>query len=330
MVVSTTAQRQPWTVTEAMDAIKYRLGGDVNALLDPNEIVNEAGELLAQMNDWEWLNVRSARIDKRAMITWTTGATWTEGTLTLSLPAGTLDDYTLLPGDVVDIESGTDTKIGQYKIESVSTDDLVLDRSLQTTGGTASAILGRMDNDTSALPDDFQAIVPPAAISATDSLIDGVYLTSQMDILRRRTNQVDVTSNWNFYGVVTWSGSPPIPLLEVYPRSTTDQPAQFTVFYKRGWKRVNAPTDKVDIPPYCRPLFREILMAVAKGRARPEQYGEVYQLLDPIYESREFMVAIEHDGMIQPTHGRLRGGQVKSMPRGHRHRLISTEVDSPT
>lgn len=292
------------SVTHALANIRHTLGGgELSIELDKMGVLNQAGEYLINMHPWHWLVGRTSLLDLRGLVTGTT-ATWT-ATGNILTDAGAFASYTFVAGDKLEVKSGTGATTGFYTVASRVDDD-----SVTLTGSIAAGDLAtgdidyRLTTNTVALPDDFRDIV---GISATDSLLYGVQLTSLEQILRNRTSQVEVTTSWDFQAAVVWDGSPPVPLLEVWPDQSTNQTGAWTIFYRGGWARLSGDSVNIDVPEFLDSLYLRLVRAWARGYEREDEMP-MEEHLFRIKNSPEFIDAAKRDGMIQPYRGRLAGG----------------------
>jgi len=166
-------------------------------------------------------------------------------------------------------------------------------------------------------PDDVQYLdVSPmqiVSISATDSLLYGVRLTSLEQILQNRTSQIEVTTSWNYQAAISYAGSPPVPVLEIWPNPSSNQAGVFTIFYHSRWTRLSSDSVNIDVPQFLDSLYLRIVRAFARGYER-EDDGDMDERLGMIMNGPEYKMALRSDGAIQPYFGRLRGGGPGSVP----------------
>jgi len=320
--------------------IRHVLGGDLAPELTPMDIVKEGADLLSGMHTWRFLGSRQTRLDLRGIVV-VTNATYTHATRTVTL-TGAFAGWDFLTGDRLEVTAGTGVVIAAnnfgstFEIASRTDDDniVLLGDGLGAAADGSADIVGRIPNDSVALPSDFlQAIT----ISATNSVINGMKWTTAADLLRKRTSQVDVSSSWNYYGFVNWdvtADGGAFPLLDIWPTPQDNDVEAFSLFYRRRIVVADEETAAVPIPA-DRPLVNSVLIRlcrmIALGYEEGEEAGKpsIDDLLDRFMEGRLWHSAKKQDGLIQPTMGPLKGGAVQRMPRGYR-KLLSTEVDAPT
>lgn len=292
------------SVNHALDHIRHTLGGgNLSIELDELGILNQAGEYLISMHPWHWLVGRSALINLRTSVSGTT-ATWTASGNILT-ETGAFEDYSFVSGDVIEITDGTGATTGFYEVSSRTDDDnIVLSGSISSSNLATGDIEWNIQANSCTLPSDFRDIVD---ITSTDSTLYDVRQTTLSQLLRYRTSQPFVTGDWNYAVAVSWSGSPPVPILELYPSSQSIQNGAFTIFYRGGWDRVTTDSANIDVPEFIDSLFLRLVRAFARGYER-EDSVTMNQLLLEIQQGPEFVMAARRDGMIQPYKSRLTGG----------------------
>ncbi len=319
------------SVIHALENMRHTLGGgEISVELDKRGILNQAGEYLINMHPWRWSVGRSALMDLRGFVTGLT-ATWTEATLTLT-STGSFADYTLVPGDQLEINAGTGVTTGFYTIVTNPDDDTITaDASISSANVNLATgdIDFKVHTDSTALPDDFRDIL---SISATDSLLYGVRLTSLEQILQNRTSQIEVTTSWNYQGAVAYAGTPPTPILEIWPSPTANQPGVFTIFYRSGWTRLAGDSVNVRIPEFLDSLYLRLVRLFARGYEREDAFP-IEEALFRLRSSPEFLDAARRDGMTQPYYGRLRGGGSATHSRhfgANKYAYIANTIGSPS
>jgi len=311
--------------------MEHAAHGPLSADLTPDDIVERCGHYLHSLQEWRWIIPRTEQLALRAKIT-ITGASWTNATLLLSVANSELDNYTFVSGDTIDITSGTNTTTGRYKVTAVSGDDLTLATSI---GATASAVAATMENNTISLPSDFLAL---KHITATNALVQRLRMTTHRDLLRKRTDQIEVTSSWHYYGAITYVGTQPTPVLEVYPTASQNDADAFTMFYYAGWTKNTGDTGQVPIPEWLELFFIDLVRTVALGYEEDvngnvsERIGNLVGRRDVsgMYENELLASAQRIDGQVMRELGPMKGGAVADMPHGHHSNLLSTEVSEPS
>ena len=297
------------------------LGGPISREITMRDLVDQAGEYLVGMHPWHWLDDRATTLDLRGLIS--VSAATTSGTTLTS--TGAFSGYTFLSGDVIDLTAGTGVTLGTYDIASKTDANTI---ELETAPGDAADVGGRMENNSVALPLDFRSM---KSISATDSLVNGLYLTTADELLRKRTNQIEVASSWNYYGTIVYAGAPPAPLLEIWPSSTVNETDAFTMFYKAGWLRGTSDDATIYVPDWIDSLMISIVRAFALGYeegSEPDR-PSMAQHLAEIAAGPLFMAAKRRDGNTQGFYGPLRGGAAQRQRHGYVP-YLSTVVAAPS
>jgi hypothetical protein len=310
------------------DNIRHTLGGRLSIELDQVGIMNQAGHYFVNMHPWRWLVGRSALIDLRGAISGTT-ATWTASSLTLTA-TGAFASYTFVEGDQIEISAGTGATTGFYAVASRTDDDnIVLSTSIASGNLATGDIEWNIQTNSAALPSDFRDIID---ISATDSLLYGVRLTSLRQILQNRTSQIEVTTSWNYQGAVAYSGSPPVPILEIWPNPTANQSGVFTIFYRSGWTELSNDSVNIDIPVWLESLYLRIVREFVRGYEREDTEPMDVRLMR-VRRSPEFMDAARRDGNTQPYYQRLRGGGAMTHSRhygANKYCYIANTIGAPS
>jgi len=319
--------------------MRHTLGGDIPPSLDVTALINQAGEHLMSMRAWKFLERPQADLDLRGKIT-LTGATYYDnqaGTPPASVTNYTIEstgafaNYTFLDGDQIAITGGANATEGLYKVASRFNDDeIVLKSSIGSAADEDMDIAGTMELDSVALPADFAEVI---GYNATDSLINSLEFVTLGELLKFKTQQIQVTS-FNFYGAIIWpemnTAGPtvPFPILKIWPTPTTNDARGLTIFYRAGWVKITDDSDIVQIPPWVEAFFVQMAQAWARGFMEEDTASLTQRLLEldqsPLYAS-----AIRRDGMLQPNYGPLRGGAVERMPQGI-NRFARSTVSGPS
>jgi len=292
------------SVTHALEHMRHTIGGgELSVGLDKMGILNQAGEFLVNMHPWRWLVGASALIDLRGVVSAST-ATWTAATLTLTDTAA-FADYTFAAGDTLEIKSGTGATTGFYAVASRTDDDsVVLESTISSADLATGDIEYRLAPNSVLLPSNFRDIIH---ISASNSLLYGVRLTTLGQIQENRTSQLEVTSSWNYQAAVNYAGSPPVARLEIWPDPTANTSGAFTIFYRAGWTWLSGDSVMVEIPEFIDSLFLRLVRYFTRGYER-EDVIDMGQMLTSVMNSPEFVMAAKRDGNTQPYVGPLRGG----------------------
>lgn len=306
-------------LSEALQHIDHALAGEISTEIDKIGLVNRAGEFLYSMHPWAFTKRRSKLIDTRAEIT-VSNATWTEASLLVS-KTNAFTNYSFVEGDQFQVTGGanallTNSAVTFIEVASATNSGVVLYQSLGSDADGDSDIDGTIRANSVSLPADFRSIID---IQSTDSLIRGVKMVSIQTINELRTTQLDVSADWDYCGAVVYSGSPPVPILELWPTPSRKVLGEFTIFYKKRWTRKYTDSDLLDFPEFVDHLFLEIVRAYAKSY---EHNASLAALLAEIKAGPEFEAAAASDAAIQWNRGTVEGGG-SQIHRGRFHGGIS-------
>jgi hypothetical protein len=291
---------------DVLSHIKHELGGgDLSTELDKFAVINQAGHFLYSMHPWRWITGRPGLLDLRGILSGTT-ATWTASTGTLTA-TGAFTNYSFLAGDEILVTFGTGATLGTYKILSrTSANAIVLDGSLSASNLTTGNISWRIDPGTIELPADLRDIISIATTSISN--VGGVALISLEDLLEKRARSVSITASTGlYYGAVVFSGSPPVPILEIWPSPSANTTGAFRIVYRSRWAAVTTDSEEIDIPEWTEDLYIQIVRAYAAGYER-SKVASLHVRLAEIQASPIFDAARRSDGMVQPKYGILRNG----------------------
>ncbi len=292
------------TVRQLSEIAEHEVGARPGTPIELRELVNQAGEHLVAMHQWNWLMGREARLRPRATIA-LTGATWTEATKTLT-KVGAFTSYSFLSADTVEITSGTGATAGVYRVASrTSADAIVLETSIGAAADGQTNIAGEMRNDQIALPTDFdlQAIV---GYSMTNGLTGTLEMTTPQGMLDLRSwpGLATVTSFWGLVSYVRSSaGGAPIQRLELWP-STSSTEEELVLFYRGGWIELSSDTDALAIPNWLNALMIEVFKAFVMGSEEPEG-GTVDQRLTALRGGALYADAVRRDAQVMADLGPL-------------------------
>jgi hypothetical protein len=293
------------TVNTVLQNMKHELGGgDLSIELDKFRILNEAGEHLYSMHPWKWATGRSALLDLRGSVSGTAGD-WTVATLTLT-DTGSFSTYTLVAGDEIEILSGTGVTTGVYTVVTNPTDNtLTLDSAIAAGDLSATDIEWQIFPGTISLPTDLREII--SIQSASTSNIIWVSLTSADKIAQFRGANALTQSPALFYAAVVYQGSPPVPILEIWPSSGSNNTGALRIFYRSRWTNLYSDTAAVEVPEFMESLYVWLARAYAAGYERND-VASIHQRVAEIMASPLFDSAKRSDGQVQPFTGRPRYG----------------------
>lgn len=309
--------------------MKHELGGgDLSIELDKFQVLNEAGEYLYSMHPWKWAHGRSALLDLRGSLSGST-ATWTVATLTLT-QASAFTNYTYVSGDEIEILDGTGATTGVYKIASkASANAIVLSTSLASGNLSTGDIEWAIYPGTISLPTDLRDIT--SIQSSTTSNIIWVSLTSADKINQLRGANALTTSPALYHAAVVYSGSPPVPILEIWPSPSANQTGALRIMYRSRWTHLYTDGGMIQLPEFVESLYVWIARTYAAGYERGDAVS-IHQRLAELKLSPIFEAAVRSDGQVQPFYGRPRHGGAVMHRRRHTedHGWIVNRVADPT
>lgn len=291
---------------ELLAQVSHELGGGSwPAEIDQWGMLNQAGHHLYSMHPWTWAQGRAALLDLRGLVSGST-ATWTASTSTLTA-TGAFAGYDFLDGDELRVQSGTGATAGVYKIlTNPTTGTITIDGSLSASNLSTGDIVWRIEPQTIALPADLRDIIWIATTSI--SSVGGISLTSLKQVLQARSSTASITASTGlYYAAIVFSGSPPRPLLEIWPTPSDNTTGAMRIFYRSRWAEVTADTSEIDIPDFIHDLLIYIVRAYAAGYVRGD-VASIHERLAAIHNSPILAVAKRSDGMIQPYFGAINGG----------------------
>lgn len=293
------------TVNKVLEQMRHQLGGgDLSTELDKLGVLNEAGEHLFGMYPWHWATGRSALLDLRGSLSGTT-ATWTAATKTLTA-ASAFTNYSYVSGDEIQIIDGTGATTGVYKIASrTSANAIVLETSLASGDLSTGDIEWAIYPGTISLPSDLGEVISIQSANTTSAY--QVCLTSVDQINYFRGANAITTSPALFYAALVWSGTTPVPILEVWPSPGANSTGALRIFYRSRWTRIFTDTAQIEIPEIVETLYIQLARAFTAGYERNEQASLSHRLAEihagPIFES-----AKRQDGRAQSQFMHIRHG----------------------
>ncbi len=317
-------------VAHALEQMKFELGGgDVPSELGALSILNQAGQHLYSMHPWRWTTGRSALMDLRGVLSGTS-ATWTAASKTLT-QASAFTNYSFVSADEISVPDGTGvTSPGVHKIASrTSANAVVLATSIAAGNLATGDIEWRIDPQTIALPSDLRDIISIASTSV--SAVGGVALTTLQQILDFRNTSAAVTAGSGLYwGAVVYNGTPPRPLLEIYPSPSANATGALRIFYRSRWATLSADNSSIEIPDFVQDLFVALARSYAGGYVR-NNVASIHARLAEVKAGPIFEAAVRSDGMVQPYFSTIRGGGAEIWRRGYGGNVcgLSTAVEPP-
>lgn len=302
-------------------------GGDLSIEIDKFQVLNGAGEFLYSMYPWKWAQGRAALLDLRGSLSGST-ATWTASTLTLTA-TGAFTNYTFVEGDEIEITDGTGATTGVYTIASKTSADAIVLASALAAGNLATGdIAWAIYPGTISLPLDCRDII--SIHSSSTSNILQISLSS-LDFINQARGANAITQSPSLhYAAIVYQGSPPVPLLEIWPSAGSNSTGALRIFYRSRWTHLYSDSAAIDIPEFMEELYIWIARAWARGYEREDE-GSLHLRIAEVMASPLFMVAKKSDGMIQPFYGKTRHGGAEVWRRG-RHSdqgWIVNRVEAP-
>lgn len=297
------------TVRRLMAIAEYELGARPGGPLEGFELANLTGQHLVAMFPWKWLEGRQARLRPRPSIA-ITGATWTEGTKTLT-KAAAFTSYSLLSGDIFGLTDGTGATVGSYEVLSrPDANSIVLVTSIGAAANGQTDIEGSLPNDQIELPDDFD-LQQILGYSMTNGLLGALQFTDGQSLLDLRNwpGGGRSTGFWALLKYVRTSASiKAVPRLELWPPTSSGE-EELVIFYRGGWIPVSSDEDDLSLPAsgWLDPLFIELFKAVVNGTEEPEG-GTVDARVTALRKGALYHDATVRDSLIQPDHGPLENG----------------------
>lgn len=302
------------TVQSALSQIEHSLGGSLSSELDAIGILNEAGQYMAAMHDWMWLDRPPAGLDFRAEVVLSGSATISNGGAHL-VKSNAFANYTHLVGDTIVVEGGsvgaTALPKGRFQIREKVDNDTIHIEWGHTTNGAVTGLSATVKADSIALPNDFANAID---IQPTEGLVNSFNFCDTAMINQLRTNEVAV-GNYRYWGAITRgqtlmngavSGNGKWRI-EIYPSPASNQANALTMFYRAGWIDIEDDTVVIPIPDFCNTLYRAIIRAFARGYEE-DDVASIHQRLLEIEQSPVFVHAKRRDGDMQPTLGQMQGG----------------------
>lgn len=315
------------SVQKVLQNMSHSLGGgDPSIEIDKFQILNEAGEYLYSMYPWKWATGRSALLDLRGSLSGS-DAFWTASTKTLTA-TNEFTDYTHVAGDEIEILDGTGATTGVYEIASkTSANAIVLSTSLAAGNLATGDIEWAIYPGTISLPTDCRDIISIQA-SSTANIIH-VSLTSLDHINQLRGANAVTQSPSLHYASVVYQGTPPVPLLEIWPSAGANETGALRIFYRSRWTHLYSDSASIDIPEFVESLYVWIVRAYARGYER-EDDATIHVRLAEIMASPIFLAAKRSDGQIQPfMRPRFGGADIHRRGRAHGISYITNRIDGP-
>jgi hypothetical protein len=285
---------------------KYECGAELGTPQELRELAGQAGRHLFAARQWQFLEGRQVRLRPRAAIT-VTGATWTNGTLTLT-KAGAFADYVPLSADTLEVTEGTGATLGTYEVVSRPTaNTIVLRTSIGAAADAQTDIVATLPNDQIALPLDF-SLQQITAYAIRDGLVGAVDFTTPQGMLSLRAWGTigSVVGFWALLRYVRgYAGGRPVPRLELHPRAG-DANEALVIYYRGGWKDPDTDAEELGIPAELDGLYIEVFKCHVMGNEEPEK-GSVDQRLSQLRGGVLWSDAVRWDAGVQTDFGYSQG-----------------------
>jgi hypothetical protein len=291
--------------------IEHSLDGPIGAPISTRELAAMAGSWLYSAHTWSFTKARHKILIPRPFIA-VTGATWADGTLTLT-KVGAFANYTFVNGDYLTVDAGANVdKVGsKHEILSRPNDDsITLKTSIGAAADTDTDIGATLPNNIIPLPDGVRSI---SAIDTDGANSEGFRWITDEEIVQGQTGRFSVNSS-AMRGVLIATQNGTIPgsislAIEVEPSQTA--PANIHIRYRMGW---TTPTDdEVALPlpagGELDMLFLQALLAHANALDK-EDAGALQDRLGAITGSDYWKTAKRLDGGKRTNIGPIRGSAI--------------------
>lgn len=283
--------------------VRQVLGNEPASEVSPINIIDLAQEWLVGMRQWRFLQNAEAYLTLRAQVDFS-GAVWDEDDLTLT-ENGAFADFDLLTEDTVEITSGTGVDLRNVQITAATDDAITLAESIKATA--AVDVAGSIKCRRVALPLDFRNAV---SISSTN---DGVHTVNWvtpalLNMLRGHGITSEAAGSWKV--ALEYVGTPPRPVLGVYPTPVEGAVDALRMIYMRGPLRgayTDPDTTILDWPEYIEPLLVETVRAYALGM-EPSKNQNLAALLSVVRAGPLWESARSADDRMQDKYGVVRNG----------------------
>lgn len=159
--------------------------------------------------------------------------------------------------------------------------------------------------DYMALPVDCKSV---RHIQHANGLVASVMLVTLGELLERRTQSLGGTRN--FWAAVEWAPNTdgiPEARLGIWPTPSDDSAGIVEMYYDRAWVDIEDDVGYIPIPNHIKPLYVQILRAVARGYEEEDE-GSLDVRLSGIRQGPVFLAAKRHDNRTQVEFGPLRNG----------------------
>lgn len=287
------------TVDKALAYVQHALDGLPDGMLDPEDLLNQVGQIYVGAYEWNFLNRRVERLAVRKEVT-AAAALYLNASKSLTL-ASAFASYDFVVGDYV-----TATYLGAT-IAQVDVASRVDDHTITLATNALAALDGQnvdivVDTARMELPADWAGNL---AMSATELYTRNLVKSTPDEFLNLRTQQV------SWAGISTWvcpmwhktkDAEEPTPVLEVWPAPSADDWNAFSLNYQAGWADITGSTSVIPIPKHCEPSFLALMRAYVLGLEEAEG-GDVDDRVAKVLAGPLFQAAIARDAQQEYDYG---------------------------
>jgi hypothetical protein len=293
--------------SRAIEYMEAELAGPLASEFAGFDLVNGAARLMESLFEWRYLKKTARSISLRANVTGT-GATFTAATGQLaSIPTGGFANYTLVPGDHIELFDG-ETLLGRFNVRSQSGDDAIIIDAPGLTSDITATVNFTLDCARIALPTDVHRLIQvdrgrPNSGGAFPTTLEEIQSLDESYI----TGSSYVTGYTFEWGTAT-AKSIPVPVLRVWPPSLADDVDAMSCVYLRAWPTVDNEDDILAFPEHMNTLFLEICRAYARGY---EDQARLDVAVQGIKDGTIYHAATKYESGGMRTLGKPRNGAVR-------------------
>lgn len=164
-----------------------------------------------------------------------------------------------------------------------------------------------LDQDWLDLPADFGSVL---SLQFADGL-SGSFVESTPKEVGTLATTPQLQGPLTYYWWLAHEGSaalnPPTPRIQLHQASPSNAADVAILTYRAGFTMVSNDDDVVVVPDWCLPLFRQIVIAVARGYVE-EDVKSLDERVTELASGALFRSAAKRDALMQPNLGQLAGG----------------------
>lgn len=165
-----------------------------------------------------------------------------------------------------------------------------------------------------ALPADFGEVI---SVELSDVLNGQMLSATPKELMAWRSTPIPAAPT-TFYWCVEYLGSAalaaPTPRIGLHQAPTTSQANAVRLMYRAGWTTLSADADVAVVPKWIEPLYREFIVAVARGRIEEDE-GTVTDRMERVLSGSVFRSLAQRDAVTQPNLGQIAGGAARRIAR---------------